>query len=94
MSYIFAFSLLKDPKYTLMILMPNHQDGLSELLLLLPTISLRYIHNSLKPTAVHATIPTFKYTAKVDLTSALQQVIDRSKIVKKKKTKNLLNTII
>lgn len=83
-SYFFAFSLLKDPKYTLMILMPNHQDGLTELLLLLPTISLRYIHNSLKPTAVHATIPTFKYTAKVDLTSALQQVIDRSKIVKKK----------
>lgn len=57
--------------------MPNHPDGLSELLLLLPSMSLRNIHNSLKPTAVHATVPTFKYTAKVDLTSALQQVIDR-----------------
>ncbi|XP_025424368.1 uncharacterized protein LOC112693489 isoform X2 [Sipha flava] len=65
---------LDDPKYTLMILMPNHPDGLSELLLLLPSISLRNIHNSLRPTAIHATIPTFKYTAKVDLTSALQQV--------------------
>ncbi|VVC33015.1 Serpin domain [Cinara cedri] len=65
---------LDDPKYTLMILMPNHPDGLSELLLLLPTMSLRNIHNSLKPTAVHATIPTFRYTAKVDLTSALQQI--------------------
>eukprot|EP00102_Acyrthosiphon_pisum_P022109 XP_016659319.1 PREDICTED: uncharacterized protein LOC100160930 isoform X2 [Acyrthosiphon pisum] len=65
---------LDDPKYTLMILMPNHPDGLSELLLLLPSMSLRNIHNSLKPTAVHATVPTFKYTAKVDLTSALQQV--------------------
>ncbi|XP_022163104.1 uncharacterized protein LOC111028682 isoform X2 [Myzus persicae] len=65
---------LDDPKYTLMILMPNHPNGLSELLLLLPSMSLRNIHNSLKPTAVHATVPTFKYTAKVDLTSALQQV--------------------
>ncbi|XP_026814215.1 uncharacterized protein LOC113554531 [Rhopalosiphum maidis] len=65
---------LDDPKYTLMILMPNHPNGLSELLLLLPSMSLRNIHNSLKPTAVHATIPTFKYTAKVDLTSALQQI--------------------
>lgn len=64
-----------------MILMPNHQDGLSELLLLLPTIPLRHIHNSLKPIAVHVTIPTFKYTAKVDLTSALQQVIDQFEIV-------------
>lgn len=61
--------------------MPNHPDGLSELLLLLPSMSLRTIHNSLKPTAIHATIPTFKYTAKVDLTSALQQVIDRLEIV-------------
>lgn len=60
-----------------MIIMPNHPIGLSELLVLLPTVSLRTVHNSLKPTAVHATIPTFKYTAKVDLTSALQQVIDR-----------------
>lgn len=74
-----SIHLLKDPKYTLMILMPNHSNGLSELLLLLPTLSLRKIHNSLKPTAVHATIPTFKYTAKVDLTSALQQVIDQFK---------------
>uniref|UniRef100_A0A2S2NX58 Leukocyte elastase inhibitor C n=1 Tax=Schizaphis graminum TaxID=13262 RepID=A0A2S2NX58_SCHGA len=65
---------LDDPKYTLMILMPNHPNGLSELLLLLPSMSLRNIHNSLKPTAVHATVPTFKYTAKVDLTSALQQI--------------------
>lgn len=61
--------------------MPNHQDGLAELLLLLPTMSLRNIHNSLRPTAVHATIPMFKYTAKVDLSSALQQVIDRLEIV-------------
>ncbi|KAL4120255.1 hypothetical protein QTP88_012983 [Uroleucon formosanum] len=65
---------LDDPKYTLMILMPNHPDGLTELLLLLPSMSLRNIHNSLKPTAIHATIPSFKYMAKVDLTSALQQV--------------------
>lgn len=64
--------------------MPNQPDGLSELLLLLPTMSLRKIHNSLKPTAVHATIPTFKYTAKVDLTSALQQVIDRLRLVLRK----------
>lgn len=68
---------VKDSRYTLMILMPNHPEGLSELLLLLPTMSLRNIHNSLKPTAVHATIPAFKYTSKVDLTLALQQVIDR-----------------
>lgn len=67
--------------------MPNHSNGLSELLLLLPTISLRNIHDSLKPTAIHATIPAFKYTAKVDLTSALQQVIDRLRNnTKKKKT--------
>ncbi|XP_050542502.1 uncharacterized protein LOC126906190 [Daktulosphaira vitifoliae] len=65
---------LDDSRYTLMILMPNHPEGLTELLLLLPTLSLRNIHNSLKPTAVHATIPAFKYISKVDLTSALQQV--------------------
>ncbi|XP_025202847.1 uncharacterized protein LOC112599863 isoform X2 [Melanaphis sacchari] len=65
---------LDDPKYTLMILMPNHPNGLSELLLLLPSMSLRNIHNSLKPTAIHVTVPTFRYTAKVDLTSALQQI--------------------
>ncbi|XP_050431757.1 uncharacterized protein LOC126840205 isoform X2 [Adelges cooleyi] len=65
---------LDDPRYTLMILMPNHPGGLSELLLLLPTLSLRNIHNSLKPAAVHATVPMFKYTAKVDLTAALQQI--------------------
>ncbi|KAK6633548.1 hypothetical protein RUM44_004155 [Polyplax serrata] len=65
---------LDDVRYKLLILLPLERRGLKQLLHDLESCSLREIINSLRPTTVKATIPTFMVEGFVILTSTLQRL--------------------
>lgn len=71
--YIYS-KYFQDPRYYMLILLPQERNGLEKLLYSLQWCPIRGIINQLKLTAVYATVPVFTIVKHVNLVPALAKV--------------------